>query len=193
MAPDERRQAIIDATLPLLLEHGPEISTRDIARAACVAEGTIFRVFETKQDLIHATVHAALEPEAAIARLAALPAGQPLTERVVAILELLHGEIARTRSVIAHLARPVAAPHPPPSPHGLRGQGPHASKARLARAVAAALTGYEGQLSVGTDFAARSLMALSFAASFTLPEEEARFDAAELADFVLHGIARGEA
>ena len=28
MAPDERRQAIIDATLPLLLAQGPDISTR---------------------------------------------------------------------------------------------------------------------------------------------------------------------
>lgn len=191
MAPDERRQAIIDATLPLLLEHGPEISTSQIARAAGVAEGTIFRAFDTKQDLIHATVDAAMEPDAAIARLAALPEGQSLTERVVAILDLLHGEILRTRSVIAHFARPVGPPTPPPPGH-LRGAGPHASKARLGRAVAASLTGHAGELSVGTDFAARILMSLSFAASFTLPEEQAVFDATELADFVLHGIARGD-
>ena len=37
MSPEERRQAIIAATLPVLLERGPEISTREIARAAGVA------------------------------------------------------------------------------------------------------------------------------------------------------------
>jgi len=62
MAPEDRRQAIIEATLPLLLERGTEMSTREIAQAAGIAEGTIFRAFETKQDLIHATIHTALMP-----------------------------------------------------------------------------------------------------------------------------------
>lgn len=190
MAPDERRQAIIDATLPLLLEHGPDISTREIARAASVAEGTIFRAFETKQDLIHATIHAAMQPDAAIATIAALPDGQSLNERVEAILEVLRSEIVRTRSVFAHFARPAMPPHPPTGPHDQRAPGPHNSKARLGRAVAASLAPYAGHLSVSTDFAARVLMALSFAASFTLTEETV-FSAAELAEVVLHGIAGG--
>lgn len=189
MAPDERRQAIIDATLPLLLEHGPQLSTRKIAQAAGVAEGTIFRAFETKHDLIHATIHAAMEPDAAIARIEQLPADQPLAERIAEILGILRAEIQRTRSLLAHLARPAL---PPPHPDRLRaGHNPHDGKARLGVAVAAALAGYSDQLSVGTDFASRVLMALSFATSFTLGEDTP-IDASQLADIVLHGIAKGE-
>src|SRR6185437_10931544 len=42
MRAEERRAAIIAATLPLLLERGTNISTRQIAETAGIAEGTIF-------------------------------------------------------------------------------------------------------------------------------------------------------
>ena len=54
LPPDERRSAIIDATLPLLLEHGEMVTTRQIAEAAGIAEGTIFRVFADKDEVIAA-------------------------------------------------------------------------------------------------------------------------------------------
>jgi len=49
LAPDDRRAALIEATIPLLIEHGTAVSTRQIAQAAGVAEGTIFRVFRTRR------------------------------------------------------------------------------------------------------------------------------------------------
>ena len=39
---------IVDAALPLLLEHGEMVTTRQIADAAGIAEGTIFRAFADK-------------------------------------------------------------------------------------------------------------------------------------------------
>ena len=42
---------IVAATLPLLLEHGELVTTRQIAEAAGIAEGTIFRVFADKDEL----------------------------------------------------------------------------------------------------------------------------------------------
>nr|WP_284286883.1 helix-turn-helix domain-containing protein [Angustibacter aerolatus] len=50
LSPDERRRHLVDATLPLLVQHGRAVSTRQIARAAGVAEGTIFRVFDSKDE-----------------------------------------------------------------------------------------------------------------------------------------------
>ena len=47
---------IIEAMLPLLLEHGEMVTTRQIAEAAGIAEGTIFRVFADKDELIAAVV-----------------------------------------------------------------------------------------------------------------------------------------
>jgi AcrR family transcriptional regulator len=59
---DQRRAAIIAAALPLLLERGANVSTRQIAEAAGIAEGTIFRVFPDKFALIHEAVKASLDP-----------------------------------------------------------------------------------------------------------------------------------
>src|SRR5438045_7837547 len=60
---DERRSMIVAATLPLLLEHGDRVTSRQIAEAAGIAEGTIFRVFADKDEIIIAVIEAALDPE----------------------------------------------------------------------------------------------------------------------------------
>ena len=49
MSPDDRRRAIVAALVPLIVERGGEVSTREIAQAAGIAEGTIFRVFADKR------------------------------------------------------------------------------------------------------------------------------------------------
>ncbi len=61
LPPDERRSMIVAATLPLLLEHGDRVTSRQIAEAAGIAEGTIFRVFADKDEIIAAVVEAALD------------------------------------------------------------------------------------------------------------------------------------
>ena len=56
LPPAERRASLIAATRQLILDHGPEVTTRQVAEAAKVAEGTLFRVFPTRRDLIAATI-----------------------------------------------------------------------------------------------------------------------------------------
>lgn len=63
LPPEERRSTIVAAALPLIIEHGDAVTTRQIADAAGIAEGTIFRVFPDKDSVIRAAVEAVLDRE----------------------------------------------------------------------------------------------------------------------------------
>lgn len=89
MTPDARRQAIIGAVLPLLRKHGRTITTRQIAEGAGIAEGTIFRVFDSKDALVEAALARAFDPHAFFEGLADIDVEQPLRDRLVALVGLL--------------------------------------------------------------------------------------------------------
>src|SRR3954454_15719963 len=88
---DERRAAIVEATVPLLLEHGTAVTTRQIAEAAGVAEGTIFRVFPDKDAVIDAAVEAAFDPEETHEGLRNIARDLPLEERLLQAIEIVQG------------------------------------------------------------------------------------------------------
>lgn len=77
---DERRRMIVDATLPLLLQNGEMVTTRQIADAAGIAEGTIFRVFGDKDLLIAAVVERALDREPLERALRGIDLDQPFED-----------------------------------------------------------------------------------------------------------------
>lgn len=59
---EKRRASIVEATIPLLQQHGHTLTTRQIAEAAGIAEGTVFRAFDSLDDVIQATVVEILSP-----------------------------------------------------------------------------------------------------------------------------------
>ena len=85
---EERRSAIVAAALPLFLDQGRRITTREIAQAAGIAEGTIFRVFEDKNAVLDAVVEAALDPAPVETAMRAIDA-EPARERLVAAVDIL--------------------------------------------------------------------------------------------------------
>lgn len=82
MTPEDRRETLVEATIPLLLEHGRAVTTKQIADAAGVAEGTIFRVFDSKDDLVTAAVEKALDMEPFLADLKSIDLDQDLRSRL---------------------------------------------------------------------------------------------------------------
>jgi AcrR family transcriptional regulator len=114
LPPSERRAAIVAAALPLLLAHGAGVTTRQIAEAAGIAEGTIFRVFPDKEHLIDAVIDAALDSKSVDAALAAIEPGLPLESRLVAAVDILRRRFAdvhqlRTAVEMMRMSTDVAA------------------------------------------------------------------------------------
>ncbi len=89
MSPDERRAELIDVTLRLMRVHGRDVTTRQIAEAAGVAEGTIFRVFASKDELVDAALERAFEPGDLVVRIEEIDRGLPLRARLVVLVSIL--------------------------------------------------------------------------------------------------------
>jgi AcrR family transcriptional regulator len=98
---EERRAAIVAAALPLFLDHGEGFTTREVAQAAGIAEGTIFRVFEDKSALIDALLDKALDAAPVERALARIDHELPLEERLVAAVDILRKRVAHVFRVIS--------------------------------------------------------------------------------------------
>jgi AcrR family transcriptional regulator len=104
MAPDDRRRAIVDVVVPLLLQHGDGVTTKQIAEAAGIAEGTIFRVFPDKAALLMAAAEETMNPADARSELESALAGRTdLRERVLITTERLHARSERVMAVMMAL------------------------------------------------------------------------------------------
>lgn len=91
---EERRAVIVAATLPLLLERGPNVSTREIAEAAGIAEGTIFGVFPDKDAVLQAAMRSAFDPEPTEQALREIDPALPLEDRLEVAVGIIQRRIA---------------------------------------------------------------------------------------------------
>ena len=98
MSSDQRREAILDAVSRQVVDSDMTMTTKELAQAAGVAEGTLFRVFDSKEDLLIAAFSYRLEQMACDdgvgSHLAALHELQDLQERLDAYIALVTDFIA---------------------------------------------------------------------------------------------------
>jgi AcrR family transcriptional regulator len=99
MSPDERRAMIVAAALPLVVEHGTNVTTAQVARAAGIGEGTVFRAFADKDALLAACMAEALRRDDTLAHVSAIDLDQPLADRLVEAVDTLRGYMSRVSAV----------------------------------------------------------------------------------------------
>ncbi|MEV0312381.1 TetR/AcrR family transcriptional regulator [Nonomuraea fuscirosea] len=104
MSPEQRREMIVRAALPLVVEYGTSVTTAQVARAAGIGEGTIFRAFGDKDALLAACMAEAARPDDTLAHVAAISLELPLAERLIEASEALRGYLSRMGAVAGALA-----------------------------------------------------------------------------------------
>jgi len=156
LSPDARRASIIAATLPLLRLHGRAITTSQIAMAAGVAEGTLFRAFSDKDALIDAAIKSAFDPEPAEAELRRIDRAASLRDKLIAAVEILQRRIGQIWELISMMRLPTP---PPPA-----GAPTPPDDVRLRELLAKIFEPHRDEIRCEPEQAARLLRGLAFAA-----------------------------
>lgn len=182
LPPDERRAALIAATEPLLEEFGRDVSTRQIAEAASVAEGTIFRVFSTKEALIDAVLEEVFDVQRTCDELRRIDLALDLQTRLVAATQVLQ---TRLRKVFALFHSMRLGPRP--DQHDFRARQ-KIDNERLIAEIVGLLEPDRDRLRIPPDEAANALRAMTFALTHPIVNNGRQPRPEQIVDLVLHGI-----
>ncbi|WP_436494062.1 TetR/AcrR family transcriptional regulator [Actinokineospora sp. HUAS TT18] len=189
MSPDDRRKAIVRAVVPLLAEHGAAVTTKQIAEAAGIAEGTIFRVFPDKCALMMAAAAETIDPDDRARSFAAAIAGvDDLDGKVRRITAHLLDRIERTMAVMMAVRGFLMTQRDAPPTDG-KPPFIHDAYKALDGALTKMFDAHRDELSVPPATAAISLRCLVFGARHPVLEL-AELSADEIADVLLRGISQ---
>jgi AcrR family transcriptional regulator len=203
MSMEDRQEAIAIAAIPLLAEHGTHVTTGQIAKAAGIAEGTIFRVFKDKQELLDFCVLRAFRTRELVERMGMIPLDQPMSERLIEAMTMIDDMAARLGALMHTLGatgyHPGEAKHAKDPKSDEQGKPPMMEEfEQTTTAIASLLSSGHEQLRLPVDRAAGYLMGLIFMtrmqpARTARPEEKAQDSfVSEIVDLFMNGaIANG--
>ena len=169
---EERRAAIIAATLPLLIERGANLSTREIAEAAGIAEGTIFGVFPDKESFLQAALKAAFDPEPTERAIEAIDRSLTFEGQLEAAVCILQRRMLTIWRLVSSVGPSDAHPTQPPD----------------SAALAAIFDAEHGRLRTDSITAARQLRALTLAVSHPVLFAGTPMTPPEIVMLLLNGI-----
>ena len=178
MTLEDRQIQILDAVVPAVLEHGASITSRQLADAAGVAEGTLFRSFGDKESLLRALFDRASEVAYDLDELDDL-ADATLETTVGALAGVLTMRFASIFQMAIALGPVLLS----------EGHGDDPRFEQLRERIADILAEHADELAVAPLVAADALRTLTFAAATGWGDRSA-MDMSDVTGILLHGIAR---
>jgi AcrR family transcriptional regulator len=184
LSPDERHDQLVDVTLNLLRQHGRAVTTRQIAEEAGVAEGTIFRVVASKDELVDAAIARAFQPGGIEARILEIDPDLPLRDRLVQLVGILQQRFRATFTLMRQLGlvRPPDTVHD--SPEAI------AWRERMAMLLHGVVGPDRTQLAVPVEEFTHTLRLLTFAGSHEHIADGHLLTPDQIVDTLLHGLLR---
>jgi len=191
MSAEDRRAMIVHAVLPLLIEHGANVTSSQIARAAGIGEGTIFRAFKDKDELFDACTAEALRPDHVLDAIAEIPVDQPLEDRLVEAAEALGAHLERMGALMSALHASGRIRHRDPEQRrkdqsGTWKGGRRESMAAIRGAMVELFTPEQDRLRLPPEQLAALFLTLLFGGRRLAPDVDAP-TTRQVVDFFLHG------
>jgi AcrR family transcriptional regulator len=164
----------VAAVLPLIVQHGDAVTSRQLAGAAGVSEGTIFNVFADKDELLAAALEAALDQGPLERSIAEIDRAAGFPEQLVAATRLIQHRIVDIWQLLSSLGtRPEESNRPLP----------------ISAELTALFERHTGHITVDPVEASRLLRALTLSLTHPLLAPDA-LDADRIVHLFLHGVGR---
>lgn len=193
LPPEARRQAIVEAVAPVLLVKGVAVTTRELAEAAGIAEGTLFSVFPDKRAILVAAIEHRMDPGPVCRGVRAIRGDVPLEEHLELAAALVFASLEEAFALFAVL-------HALPRPESAsRGAGKRTDEApafltRWAESVSTALVEilepHRHLLRMPPTRVTALLLGMLFASRRPYAKPQERLSVTEIVDAVLHGVLR---
>jgi AcrR family transcriptional regulator len=186
LPPDDRRRAIVDAVIPLLLTVGPAVTSRQIAEAAGIAEGTIFRVFSDKPSVILEAIKVSMDPEPVRDALAQIPESDSMETQLQEAARILLDRTDRVATLIGilHTVKTTETDRPAGRPLFVT-----ESNAVILAALTDLLERHKSRIRVAAAEAALAFRGFVFANAHPMVAPDDRATPEEIVAVLLNGIA----
>ena len=173
---EDRQAMIIDAAVPLLLAHGRDVTTRQIADAAGIAEGTVFRAFGDKESIIDAALQRFFDPEPTRAMLRGIDPELPLRDKIFQVMIFVRARMTGIMGIMGAV--------------GPRERPPRPRENDFVELLSRVLEPDLPRLRVGVAEAAYLIRLLAFGSSIGPFNEGFELTVDQLTDFVVGGITK---
>lgn len=188
LAPDDRRKAIVEAVIPLLLDQGSNTTTAQMADAAGIAEGTIFRVFPDKAALVHEAVRTCLDPATSLEQIAGIERDLPLDIKLRKLAAIILQRSERVHALASVLRSMPNAERDHQKTH----KAVLEANSLIFWAMTRVFQDDAGRLAVQPARAAAALRGLLFAVSYPMSDPAELLTADEAIEVLLDGILKRE-